>query len=312
MFLVFGRKDFFLKKEAKTFCAWRWHAEARAFQAGWAAVTRACIKRISAVLSALFEKDFERYFALAGGGEPLWLFVHVPKTAGSSLTSEVEAILHPSQNINIDHTDTTRSYQARFDDAVETFITRHAETPHRFATGHINLRQVEMIRGKIADLRCFSMLRNPIARLISDYHYQRSSMNTAQAHFIDTTPSLKAYVARKHVHNKIALHLAPRPMVMAGDVGACVDYIMRHYAFVGLQEMFPLSLRTLTTLMGSPRAPQARVRVNKEISDKTLAADMEQQLRELNAVDIGIFQAFQSRWRPIRDDLRAYLSRQGT
>jgi hypothetical protein len=151
------------------------------------------------------------------------------------------------------------------------------------------------------------MLRHPIARLVSDYNYQRSSMNTARAQFVASTPSLEAYVARPHVHNKIALHLAPRPLVAAGDVEGCVAYILATYAFVGLQEMFPIGLRTLTTLMGDPRSPKAQLRVNREAAEKAIEPEMEERLRALNAVDLGIFRAFQTRWRDIREDLRHYL-----
>jgi hypothetical protein len=178
---------------------------------------------------------------------------------------------------------------------------------YRFAAGHIVARHVETIRAAVPDLRCFTMLRAPVARLVSDYHYQRSSMNTAQAQFVATTPSLEAYVARPHVHNKIALSLCPRPLVLAGDVEGCVAHIMKTYAFVGLQEAYPLSLRVLTILMGEQRRPQARVRVNRETVDRALPADMEVRLRELNAVDIGIFQVFLAKWRGIRDDLIEHL-----
>ena len=40
------------------------------------------------VLSTLFAGDFDRYFAEAGSGAPLWMFVHVPKTAGSSMQAK--------------------------------------------------------------------------------------------------------------------------------------------------------------------------------------------------------------------------------
>jgi hypothetical protein len=259
------------------------------------------------MLAALFEKDFDRYFATAGSAAPLWLFVHVPKTAGSSLIAEASAILQPRFDIDIDHTDVTQTYQAKFDSAVQAFIHAQNQDPCRFATGHIVGRHVDAIRTAKPEVRCFTMLRRPLARLVSDYHYQRSSMNTAQAQFVATTPSLEAYVARPHVHNKIALSLCPRPMVMADDVEGCVAHIMKTYAFVGLQEMYPLSLRVLTILMGEQRRPQARVRVNRDTGDRALPADMAVKLQELNAVDIGIFEMFLAKWRGIRDDLIEHL-----
>jgi hypothetical protein len=260
------------------------------------------------LLSALFNRDFKTYFDTVGAGTKLWLFVHVPKTAGSSMTAEVSEILRPAYNIDIDHTDTTRTYQAKFDAAVEEFVTRYGEKKYRFCTGHINAKQVEMIRAGIPDVRCFTMLRNPLVRIVSDYRYQRSPMNTARANFIANTPDFETYVARKHVHNKITLNLAPRAMVEAGDVDGCVNYITNAYAFVGLQEMYPLSLRALTTLMGETRTPEAKVRVNSSEDDKVeMSPELEKELREKNAVDIGVFKVFLQRYRDIREDLIQFM-----
>ncbi|MEJ0045490.1 MAG: hypothetical protein WDN04_04640 [Rhodospirillales bacterium] len=264
------------------------------------------------MLASLFSGDFERYFAEAGEGAPLWLFVHVPKTAGSSLETDLASFLTPYANIEIDYTDTTKPYQVLFDEAVQRFIGRHREVPYRFAAGHIVARHTDMLRHAIPELRCFSMLRHPINRIVSDYRYQRSSMNLAREAFIRSTPDFNAYVARKHVHNKTAIALVPRPIVEARDIEGAVRYVMENYAFIGLQEMYPLGLRALTTLMGNPRTPEARVRVNTDIHDHVeVLPEMDTELRRLNSVDFGLFEAFLERWRPIREELRAYLAKHG-
>ncbi len=262
------------------------------------------------MLAKLFAADFDGYFAEAGQGDPLWLFVHVPKTAGSSMQAEMEQIHKPAANIEIDYKDTTKPYQVLMDEAVQRFIANHHERHYRFASGHVLARHTETMRPAIPELRCYSMLRNPIARIISDYRYQRSDMNVARAGFIAKTPDFATYVARPFVHNKTALALVPRPMVMAGDNDGAVDYVMNNYAFIGLQEMYPLCLRALTTLMGHPRIAEARVRVNPESEDNkvTLSPAEDAELRRLNAVDIAIVTAFTNKWRGIRDDLRAYLT----
>jgi hypothetical protein len=259
----------------------------------------------------LFAGDFDRYYAEAGQGAPLWLFVHVPKTAGSSMQAEMSAIHKPSANIEIDYAQpSTKPYQARFDDAVQHFIDQHHAAPYRFATGHIVARHTELIRQSIPDLRCFTMIRNPIARIISDYRYQRSNMNVGRDEFIAKTPDFATYVARPFVHNKTAIALVPRAIVDAGDGAAAVDFVMNNFAFVGMQEMYPLCLRALTTLSGQPRSAEAKVRVNPETEDNRveMLPEQEAELRKLNAVDLALFQAFTTKWRAIRDDLRAYLT----
>lgn len=262
-------------------------------------------------LATLFSGDFETYFAQAapGAAEALWLFVHVPKTAGSSMQAEMSAIHKPAANIQIDYTDSAKPYAQALDEAVQRFIDQHKEVPYRFATGHILCRHTEKIREAVPDARIYSMLRNPLARLISDYRYQRSEMNVARANFIATTPDFQTYVARPHVHNKTALALVPRPMVMAGDTAGAIDYIMKNYIFIGLQEMYPLHLRAITTMMGYPRSAEAKVRVNTEEDNKViLTPEEEAEMKRLNAVDFAIFNEFTAKWRPVRDNLRAFLA----
>ena len=265
------------------------------------------------MLQALFEGDFETYVREArepaAAAHPLWVFVHVPKTAGSSLHAEVGAILSPSANIDIDHTDTSRSYKDRFDDSVRRFAGGQWQSPARFVTGHINAAQVDMIKAQVPDLRCFTMLRHPVARLVSDYRFQRSPMNQAREDFVARTPSFAEYAARPYVHNKMAAHLVPRALFERGDVAACVEHILQNYAFVGLQEMYPLALRLLTTLMGETRAPSVSARVNPETeaSRVVLSEADEQDLVARNRLDLGIYRAFLTRWRAIRPALRDYL-----
>jgi hypothetical protein len=265
------------------------------------------------VLATLFAGDFDRYFAPRGDAHPLWLFVHVPKTAGSSMQAEMAAIHKPAANIEIDYTESSKPYQVLFDEAVQRFIAQHQQVPFQFATGHVQARHTEAIRQAIPAVRCFTMLRNPIARIISDYRYQRSDMNLARADFIAKTPDFATYIARPFVHNKTAIALVPRPIVQAGDGAAAVDFVMNNFEFVGMQEMYPLCLRALTTLMGNTRAPEAKVRVNTPTEENKveLNAEQEAELRKLNAVDVAIFQALTQKWRAIRDDLRTYLASHG-
>lgn len=262
------------------------------------------------VLSTLFAGDFDRYFAEAGRDASLWVFVHVPKTAGSSLEVDLATFMKPFANIHIDYTDTSKPYQKLLDETVERFLTRHRETPYRLAAGHIMARHTELLRQTIPGVRGFSMLRNPIDRLISDYRYQCSRQNVAREAFVSTTPDFATYVGRKHVHNKAALALVPRPIVEAGDVAAATDHVMRNYAFVGLQEQYPLSLWTLTALLGHPMRPKTRARVNTETEHHVVLTPQEEaEVRRLNAVDVGLFLAVSAGWRPIRDNLRHYLAR---
>ncbi len=274
------------------------------------------------VLKLLFDQDFENYFAQAGAGKPLWLMVHVPKTAGSSLGTELGALLRPSYNINIrnvdpplDHiTKPAARHAAKFEFAVDQFLQAAAAKPHRFASGHITGDHAARIMTTLPNVRAFAMLRHPVARFVSDYRYQRTPMHTDPEGFKARYPDFPSYVHTHNIYNKITSHLVPKAMLDANDAQACIDYITNTYTFIGMQEAYPLSFRTITTLVGSPARATARERVNTPTPENSveLTPELERTIRESNPIDMAVFAAFAQRLRAIREGLAAYLKRKDT
>lgn len=262
------------------------------------------------LMDLLFDGRVAEYMAAAAvppGG--LCLFVHVPKTAGTSLRAELADILQPDANIVVDYTDTSRSFHARMDEAVDMFLGyAEAEAP-RFASGHILARHVNRIRAARPGTRLVTFLRDPVARVVSDYRYQRSPRHPVHAEFAARVPDLDAYIAMRAEANKMTQHLVPADILQAGDPAECVDYVMRTYAFVGLQEMYPISFRALTTLLGEPRWPQIRENVNSDNeSERTIPADLAARIRAANALDDALYQHVLQGWRRARDTLSVKLA----
>jgi hypothetical protein len=262
------------------------------------------------VLADLFAGRFEQYFS-ATDAPPLWLFVHVPKTAGSSLHADLSTFLKPSTHIVVQGRNRKRSREALFDAAVQDFLHRHAARQFRFVSGHLWASNTQTLRDAVPGLRCFTMLRDPLARIVSDYRYQRSELNPVHADFISKNPNFDTFVARPHVHNRTARALLPQAMIEAGDIDAAVRFVTNNFAFVGVQERYALSVQALTQSMGHQRQPRAQVRVNKETPESRLSLTpaQEAQFRRLNTLDYGLVQAFHKRWDRIATDLGVYLAR---
>ena len=156
-------------------------------------------------LNDLFAGDFDKYFADAHAGTPLWFFVHVPKTAGSSLNGEMVPSLFPNHHIYIDYSkldpsEVGQSYEALFDKSVDHFIelaqaaaqAADAAGPasgpkgpkrYRYCTGHINAAQLDRIVSEVPDVRPFTLLRDPVKRFVSDFRYQRSPLHPGWGEF---------------------------------------------------------------------------------------------------------------------------------
>ena len=258
------------------------------------------------LMTLLFEGRFADYLREAAVGNGAVIFVHVPKTAGSSLRGELAARLQPDMNIEVDYNDATRLFRDKMDDAVRNFLAGPAEHI-RFASGHLMGRHVAQMRSAMQGARFITFLRDPVERVVSDYRYQRSPKHPPHPQFREKYPSLEAYLEFKGDRNKSAQHLIA-PAVYAGrEPEECVDYLLRAYDFVGVQEMYPLSFRTLTALIGEPAWPKLRENVNRNEEEENLSPELAAEVREANAIDAALYEAVFPRWRAIRDALAAHL-----
>jgi hypothetical protein len=252
---------------------------------------------------------------LAAAPPPLWLFVHVPKTAGSSLAADIALLAPPYRSIHIDHLDRGRPAPERYDAATEAFLAGYAGKPCRFASGHVQFRQVQRIVGALPGTRLITMLREPVSRLVSDYLYQRSAMHPLAAEMRSRIADFAAFVELPGQRNRIARHLLPPTLVKVGDTAAGIARLREHYAFVGVQERYGLGFRALTTLIaGQPSAPAARKRVNDgAAADRAAVMEalenptLRDRIAELNAFDLAVHRAVAADWERIAAPLEAFL-----
>ena len=266
-------------------------------------------------LQDLLAGRFDAWLTRASRPTPLWLFVHVPKTAGSSLAAEVARVIQPYRSLHIDHLDRSRPALMRYDTAVEQALEAHAATPFRFASGHVQHRHVARLAAGIPGTRLFTMLREPSARLVSDYLYQRSPMHPLAEEVKRRVPDFDAFLDLKGQRNRTARHLVPRPIVEAGDTAAAIDHVERRFAFVGVQERYALGFAALAAMLGIDAAPSQRIRVNsaatderREIAARLADPAVQARIAETNAVDLAIWRHVAGRWDAIAPALETWLA----
>jgi hypothetical protein len=261
-------------------------------------------------MQSLLGGKFQRYFEDLLTLTPLWLFVHIPKTAGSSLNAELVPILFPSFHIFVDYSQAdTRPFDERLDESVENFIAAAETKRFSYATGHIHARHVNRIVSTLPEVLPITLLRDPVARFVSDYRYQCSAMHPGNEQFRERHPTIDSYMELPEERNKASLALLPEALRDEGDPAACVKHLLTTYGVIGIQEHYALSLRLLTTLAGDPRRPKVFKRVNTpdEASRVTLSPAQEARIRADNALDVAIYEDIASRFRAISGELEAYL-----
>jgi hypothetical protein len=263
-------------------------------------------------ISTLFERGWNAYYEEEqDDGAALWLFIHLPKTAGSSLRAELVSILRPNANITVDHLGPVQTFAERLDQSVSNFIEGARETRYRFASGHLHHAHLERIAACRPDARRITMLRNPTNRVISAWRYMRTPAHPPYEKFKVEFPTLESFVESEQSRNEMHLRLATDP---SEPVESVVQRLSTSFSFVGLTEAYPISRRVLRRLLGA-RAGQIRhQRKTEDTADNAVdpSPAMLRRITELNDKDWEIYRHFRSGLLARRDELRAMFAKPDT
>lgn len=236
----------------------------------------------------------------------IWFFLHIPKTAGSSFRGELASRLQPDVNIFITYDDPTVTHDALLDRAMLKFLDPANGPWPRFASGHLYRSHVERLRHARPDVKLITMLRDPVARLISDYRYQRTPAHPPFRQFIEAFPDFASYLACKPEQNKMHHYLSRYPGQPVEEV---IDEVEREFTFVGTQEAYEFSCRTLFALLGRMEAPTLYARKTEDNSDNQIdgVAVMRDEIEAANALDVKIYRHFSERLEQLRQAIEADL-----
>lgn len=229
----------------------------------------------------------------------LWVFHHIPKTAGTSLAIEIRPLLGRSIAFNIDYLDETIPFPAKLDRSVDTGISDALIERPRFATGHIRGHHIDRLRRELAPVKVFTLLRDPVRRMISDYRYQVSPAHpladTVRRHF----PTLPDFLEAKAWLDYQFRHLCLHP---DEPVQELIERVDATYTFVGTIETYPLSFHMLMRLLGSRKSPTVRLNRGKPMDpEEEPSAALLARIREANQKDQAIYDHFSRRIVKTRD-----------
>jgi hypothetical protein len=225
---------------------------------------------------------------------PLWLFLHIPKTAGSSFRASLAAALQPEHNINIDRWRGKILRDPAFRSAIDEFIALDKIKAFRFASGHLKMAEILDIKAAVnRQVNIITMLRNPAERVISEFRYQRTPAHPQYAQFRETFPSLKAFVHDRRSQNKMFRHLS----LANESVEQTIERMQVEFSFVGMVEMYALSAQLCSKAVGVAIEAGRRIRITeKSEEDRDMLSDVSiSDITELNGLDDKIWRHFRDR-----------------
>ena len=236
----------------------------------------------------------DQYFtASRDAPSDFWFFLHIPKTAGSSFRAELASRLRPDANIFVTYEDPHASHEERLHQAVSVFLASAGKIPPRFASGHLYRAHVELLRAAYPHIKLITMLRHPVARVISDYRYQRTPAHPPHREFIEAFPDLGCYVRCRPEQNKMHHYLSRYPGQPVDEV---VREIEREFVFVGTQEQYEYSCRVLFALLGRLEYPVIYDRKTQDTDENRLESiDYSAEIEATNSLDMQLYRYFSDR-----------------
>lgn len=248
-----------------------------------------------------------RDWLAANRGGDLWVFQHIPKTAGSSLAAELAVNRPPYRNIHVGGADPALQPEEQRTAAVDRFLADFATRPFRSASGHLRHWSVDAILAAHPAARLFTFVREPVERVVSEYFYCLSPEHNDPEGFARAFPTLRDFATARESSNKMALYIGGS---RKGDAAGAVQAAFERFEFIGSQRLYPLSFRILSSLLWFETKPEARLRVSgRDNRPKEIDPDIVRLIRANNATDAAIFAAVSEVYRLCRDELNVELRR---
>lgn len=220
--------------------------------------------------------------------DALWFFVHIPKTAGTSVTAELDRIRSPYANVAIDYERRDIAHDNAIRQAVEAFAAGPIGRT-RSASGHVPSDLLGTITQARSDTRLFTLLRDPVRRVISDYTYQTTPAHPLHEAFRKRYPRIEDYVLAPTEQNKMFFFLSGERGAQAFP--AAYKAIEQRYAFIGLVELYPMSFNIISRLMGTGALPTEHRRVTSAEAKESVALtpSLVTLIRQANGLDQQLY-----------------------
>lgn len=235
----------------------------------------------------------------------LWVFQHVPKTAGSSFGQEFGQRLQPAANVHADHTD-PRPARETLEASLAAFLARLKSNSVRFVSGHLRGPQVARIQQAHPDTRLITLLREPFARVVSDYRYMRTPTHARQAEAIARHADFEAYLADPVSQNKMFRFLRRGPRATLEQT---INDLEQRFTLVGTLDHYALSCAVLFRLLGVQAKPAIHANRTAARSENVIEEldRYRERVLELNALDVALHAHFSTRLSAAAPSLRAWL-----
>lgn len=192
----------------------------------------------------------------------IMLFMHIPKTAGMSVGKALQEgfdVFHP-----VSWEQTARSFRHKSRAAL--YARTDGQPRRQVLMGHFGWPEVMFWKTHELPVKCATIIRDPLARFVSNYRYNCSERHPQHAQFRDRFPTMESYA--QDLSNDYQLTLMTGAFY---SFEQALEKLARHYSFIGLTEHLGASLAHFNRSHGLPKLVEHRENTASERPRKEAA-----------------------------------------
>lgn len=196
------------------------------------------------------------------------LFVHIPKTAGISVGKTLQDAFDEFRGVDWKEVTPTFRHQVRMALYLQT-----QEKKRQVIMGHYGWAELLVWKSHELPMKCATVMRDPVARMVSNYNYNCSDAHPEHVTFKERYPTLKAFVQAVPIDMQMSLAIG-----YIDSFETALEKFIRHYSFLGVTEHLGRSLAHLGRSHGLPKLTEYRENVGKIRPEPALPADVLQRI----------------------------------
>lgn len=196
----------------------------------------------------------------------IMLFVHIPKTAGVSVGKSFQEAFDTFHGVAWD-----KIAQSFRESTQRAILEQSRSDVRQVIMGHFGWPELRIWLNHEMDMKCGTVFREPVARLISNYQYNISDKHPSREQFVSKFPTFESYA--RSVGPDIQLLQA---LGMSSSFQNILEKLTGHYTFLGTTERLSAALDHLVRSHGLRPMKEHKKNVGK--AEKLV---LEKQLQEI-------------------------------
>lgn len=236
----------------------------------------------------------------------LWIFHHVPKTAGSSMTRELNFCFPPYYNIHYDNFEKGADRNKGLSEAVDTFLEEHQTRHFQSCSGHLRRHHLKKVLDAVPDSRVFTVLRDPVERLVSEYRYIRTPAFPRHEEMVVKYPDFESYIDDPNSQNKQWFFINGKNPAEPTD--KAIRAVLNRYIFVADMSRLDDCFEYISGIAGFPKRTSSHVNKTKDTSSNSvsMSPDLRQRIEDANALDVALYRTVCSDLDQQAEEMREY------